>query len=235
MAAVLACGEGAFLSHRSAAALWGLLPSGRVIEVTAPRHLDAPAEVRVHQCGLAAGETALREGIPVTAVPRTLIDVAAAAPHLLTRAITEAEVQRLTEVGSLERAIRANRGRRGVARLRACLPRSAPLARSGLERRFLDLLDRAGIQPPETGVILEVGSELLECDCLWRESRVMVELDGGRFHRTAAAFERDRARDRMLAAAGWQVIRVTWGQLHSEPTEILRDLRTLLSRASGFS
>jgi len=103
--------------------------------------------------------------------------------------------------------------------------------RSELERRFLALIARADLPQPETGVLIEVGGQLLECDCLWREQRLIVELDGRRYHDTALAFERDRARDRLLAAAGWQVVRVTWNQMRNEPDRLLSDLRQLLRPA----
>jgi hypothetical protein len=172
----------------------------------------------------------VRFGIPVTAVPRTLMDVAATAPHLLERAFNEAQVEGLLRASELTETIASNPGRRGVARLRAIAEiAGVGPARSELERRFLALIRRAGLPAPETNVLLEGGDELLECDCLWREQRLIVELDSRRYHDTALAFERDRGRDRLLATAGWQVVRVTWSQVR-DPDTLLADLNQLLSR-----
>ena len=157
------------------------------------------------------------------------MDIAAVAPHLLERAVNEVEVLGLTSWESVQANLRINRGRRGVARLRASIPdfRMAPV-RSELERRFLALIHRGGLPKPETGVLVELNSRLVECDSVWREARVMVELDSRAFHDTAIAFERDRLRDRALQAAGWHVVRITWAQLHDDPEAMLRDLRRLL-------
>ncbi len=164
----------------------------------------------------------------MTSVPRTLIDVAAVAPHLLERTCNEAEVQGLITAGALRAAIEINRGRRGVARLRAIGEIGAVgQVRSELERRFLALLTREDLPQPETGVLIEAGKGLLECDCLWREQRLIVELDGRSYHDTAIAFERDRSRDRLLLTSGWQVVRVTWSQVR-DPEALLADLRHLL-------
>ena len=229
LATVLAGPPGTVLSHRSAATLWGLLPKGTArVDVIAPAHLRSNGRHRVHHCWVGTEEVTRRFGFPVTAIPRTLIDVGAVAPHLLARAFNEAQVQGLLSTATLSESIATNRGRRGVARLRAIaeIGEVGP-GRSELERRFLALIGREGLPRPETGVLLEAGAELLECDCLWRRQRLIVELDGRRYHDTAIAFERDRARDRRLQAAGWQVVRVTWSQLR-DPEPLLTDLRQLL-------
>ena len=231
LAAVLAFGDGAVLSHRSAAALWGLLLDGNPrVEVTAPRRGRSTRAIRTHCCSLAPEERSYRYGIPVTTVERTLIDVAAAAPHLLERACNEAEVKGLVSADALSAVIGMNPGRRGVARLRAIARIGCPSqVRSELERRFLALIAREGLPRPDTGILVEADDGLIECDCIWRDQRLIVELDGRRYHDTAIAFERDRSRDRRLQAEGWQVVRVTWNQLH-EPEPLLADLRRLLLR-----
>ncbi len=125
-------------------------------------------------------------------------------------------------------------GRRGARTVKACL-RSLELGprgrtRSGLEVRFAALLAGSGLPKPELNSLIDLGDRLIEVDCLWRGQRLIVELDGGRAHRTRAAFEADRERDRRLQAAGWSVIRVTWRQL-DEPAAVLEDLRHLLEGA----
>ncbi len=228
MAAVLVGPAGVHLSHRSAAALWGLLKhEGPMVELTAPCHLPHRRGLRVHHCQVLSTEKAERFGIPVTTVPRTLIDLAAVAPHRLVTAVNEAEVLGLTTATELDAAIRLNRGRRGAARLRAVADVGLGRVRSELERRFLALIAREGLPLPETGVLVKAAGELLECDCVWRDARLVVELDGRRYHDTAIAFERDRARDRVLQAEGWQAVRVTWRQLEA-PHTLLADLRRLL-------
>jgi Protein of unknown function (DUF559) len=217
------------LSHRSAAALWGLLPDdSERLHVIAGQRFRSTAEIRAHCCSLASIEVTDRLGIPVSSLARTLIDVAGTAPHLLERACNEAEVKRLITAEQISATIEINRGRRGVARLRALAETvdGAP-PRSELERRFLALVAREGLPRPETGVLIEIGNQLLECDCVWREQRLIVELDGRKYHDTAIAFERDRVRDRLLLAAGWHVVRVTWSQVR-DAGALLADLRRLL-------
>jgi hypothetical protein len=120
----------------------------------------------------------------------------------------------------------------GNATVRAILAeRSAgsTVTRSELEERFLSFLAHAGLPRPEVNVHLEAGGRLLECDCVWRAARLAVELDGHAFHGTPTAYERDRARDRALSAAGWRVVRVTWNQLQRERRALSADLEVLLS------
>lgn len=102
------------------------------------------------------------------------------------------------------------------------------ITRSELEERFLTLVDRAGLERPQTNVPISVGGEWIEADCVWRDQRLIVELDGRAAHATSRAFERDRARDRALQADGWRVIRVTWKQLHDNPGAVIADLARLL-------
>jgi very-short-patch-repair endonuclease len=100
--------------------------------------------------------------------------------------------------------------------------------RSELEDRFLDFLERHRLPRPQVNASLEIRGRWVECDCTWRESRLIVELDGRSTHDTAAAFERDRERDRVLSADGWWVVRVTWRQLHLDENRLATDLHRLL-------
>jgi hypothetical protein len=205
-----------------------------VIDVTSAQRVRARGSMWFHRRRLPSDEVTERNGIPVTTVPRTIFDLAAVLePRKVERAITEAEVRRLSDYLSLADLVRRYRGHRGTGVIRAILAAGrigAEVTRGELEERFLGFLERHGLPRPEVNPRLEVRGEWLEVDCLWRLPRVVVELDGRAVHATAVAFERDRARDRALTAAGWHAIRITWRQLHEEPEAVAADLRRLLRR-----
>lgn len=235
MAAVLACGPEAVLSHRSAAALWELRQDGRgTVDVTAPgRRGRGPAGIDAHRFGsLRAADRASVAGIPCTSVPRTLLDLAAVAtPRELGNAITRAEVLRLFDLAALREAIERARRRRGVARLRRAIAShdsNFELARGELERRFLSLCKRAELPRPEVNAPLVIEGISIEADFLWRQARLVVEADGRKFHGTAGAFESDRRRDQQLVLAGWRAIRCTWRQIADEEAQLARTLRALI-------
>jgi hypothetical protein len=147
-------------------------------------------------------------------------------------AMAEAEVRRLTHPLSLQDLVDRYPSRRGVRTIRELLSdRSvgSNRTRSELELAFLEFLVRAGLPLPETNVRLLVANRWVEVDCVWRERRLVAELDGRAAHLTPAAFDSDRARDRSLAAAGWPTIRITWRQLHSDEHALAADLRALLA------
>jgi predicted transcriptional regulator of viral defense system len=235
MAAVLAAGPGAVLSHRSAASLWGLRP-WNAIEITVEQPRRPRSGMRIHELPLSRDAVTIERSIPVTTVPRTLFDLAAVLPRAqLERAINEAEVQRLTDPLSLADFVERYPRRSGVAVIKAILATTdagANLTRSELEDRFLSFLEQAGLPQPEVNAHLFVAGRWIECDCVWRNARVIVELDGLAAHGTAAAFERDRARDRMLSARGWRLVRITWRQLHEEAAAVAYDLSALLTSAA---
>ncbi len=166
---------------------------------------------------LPADERAQKDGIPITTVPRTLLDLAAVLPaHQLQRAIEQAEVLRLTDPLSLPAVLRRYPGRRGAASLRKLLEDGqigATVTRSQLEERFLEFVAAADLPRPEVNAWLHVDGTWIEVDCLWRAERVALELDGHGVHGTPAAFERDRERDRRLHVEGWIPVRITWRQL----------------------
>jgi len=236
MAAVLACGPGAVLSHRSAAALWGLRSSSRgSIDVTAPgRRGRSPTGIDAHRHGhLRPQDRTVVEGIPCTTVARTLLDLAGlVSAHSLRNAIAQAEIRRVLDLSSLRELIGRSRGRRGVARLRLALedhdPRSE-MANPGLERRFLALCRRANLPTPQVNVPLELADRRVVADFLWRDQRLIVETDDRMSHQTVSAFERDRRRDQQLTLSGWKVIRCTWRQVTIEPVDLARTLRALLT------
>lgn len=224
MAAVLAAGPGAVLSHRSAAALWAVRWTERAdIEVTAPRQVEPRPGLHPHRAVLSADEVTVVDGIPTTTPARTLLDLAAVVSRqALERALDEAEMLRLPGPHEL---LDRYPGRRGAATLRTVLltSRSPTPTRTELEDRFLTFLDDWGFDRPDVNSIIEG----LEVDAVWREARLIVELDGFATHGTRRGFERDRERDRRLTAAGWRVIRLTWRQLeHGEA--LARELRALL-------
>ena len=234
MAAVLACGDGAVVSHRSAAHLWALLPypaQQRPINVTVrSRHSRLRPGIRVHRVGrLDPRDVRTYNRVPVTTPARTLLDLAGAeSPRAFEQALAEAETRRLVTRRHLEAVLERNRKRPGAGVLRAALARDASPAwtRSEAEERFLALIRKAGLPAPETNV--QLGP--YEVDLLWRAERLIVEVDGFRFHSSRAAFERDRLRDAELQADGFRVIRVTWRQLADQPEAMLARLARIARR-----
>lgn len=229
MAATLACGADAVLSHRAAAALWGMR-GGTWVEVTVRGGLRGRDGIQVHRAQLPADERTTHRGIPTTTVPRTLLDLSAVVQrHEVRSALRRAEQLRLGDPLSLHDLAERYPRRPGNRAIRALLDEAsigAKIIRSELEERFQDFLIRAGLPLPQTNVIVEG----YEVDCVWPEQRLIVELDGHATHSTTHAFELDRARDRRLEAAGWRVIRITWRQLENEPDLVEADLRRLLLR-----
>ena len=238
MAAVLAHGEGAALSHRSAGALWSVLRTREgTIEVTVPvRHRRRPG-LRIHESPLPPDEITIRDEIPVTTISRTLLDLAGCLDRqALARAVERAEASRITDSLSIDDLLERYPRRPGTPALRAILASGrlgAGVTRSDLEDRFLAFLDANGLPRPAVNAGVWAGGRWFECDCVWHAARLIVELDGRETHATTAAFERDRARDRALTAAGWRVIRVTWRQLEREAHVLASELRSLLAAAAA--
>ena len=226
MAATLACGPAAVLSHRSAAALWRIRHTARSrIDVTVPQQLRPRPGIHPHRAVLPADEVTVHDGIPTTTPARTLLDLAAVVPRqTLERALDEAEVLRLP--GPMTLLDRYPR-RKGAANLRSLLltARSPTPTRTELEDRFLTFVDHHGLTRPDINTIIEE----YEVDAAWREAGLIVELDGFEVHGTRAAFEGDWARDRRLQAAGWRVVRITSRQLDGS-AELAPELRRLLAR-----
>lgn len=234
MAALLAIGPDAALSHRSAAMQWGIRSSARPqVEVIVRRSVRSRLGIQVHSLPIADDEIETIDGIPVTTVSRTIFDLAAVLDRpQVERAWEQARRAGLTSPVSLRGLLHRYPRRSGSKTVRRILAGEGIAAadtRSELERRFLALLGRAGIDHPDVNALLVVGEQRFEVDCVWRERRVVVELDGFAFHGDREAFERDRRRDRVLQAAGWQVVRVTWQQLHERAGDLRRDLGRLLT------
>jgi very-short-patch-repair endonuclease len=209
MAAVLACGAGAVLSHGSAAALWGLWPgSSGPVDVSTPARSGRRKRtgIRLHRCtSLTAAMTTRRRGIPVTAAARTISDLRGTIPEWQWR-----KVVRQAEFQGLRTGLKSDR------------------TRSDLERDFLALCRRHGIPAPEVNV--KVGGRTV--DFLWREQRVAAETDFYDYHRGRVAFQDDRARDLDLRRRGFDVHRFSELQVNDEPAEVAADLRDALGLAS---
>jgi very-short-patch-repair endonuclease len=226
VAALLAAGEGAILSHGTAAWRWRLIPAPpSVITVAVPRH-RAVEGVQLHVSGrLRPDDTTHNGRFPTTTVPRTLLDLATRYDHrALLRALAEAEFHHDLRPADVERTLR--RGHPGSANLRAALDAHVPgrgTTKSQLERRFRRLLVRRGIELPERNAA--VGPWTV--DCLWREARVVVELDGGQHDRPHQA-DVDRDRDLWLRAHGYVVLRYGHRQLADQPDAVVADLLTAL-------
>lgn len=236
-AALLACGEGAMISHLSAAHLWGLLdaPPDEVDVTLAGGHCRAKQGVRLHRrLRLDDRDVRTRHGLRLTSPARTLIDLAAdASDGELERLIAEARVNHLLRNGELEAALARAGQRRGVARMRAFLgsEREPEITRSKLERACRRLLKKAGLQQPKANA----RAAGYEVDFLWPEERVILEVDGYRYHGHRRAFEWDRRKDMALADAGYLVIRITWRQLTEEPFAVIAHIARALDRAARTS
>ena len=237
-AALLACGEGAVLSHRSAAASWGLVdraPTMVEVTVVGPDPGVRPG-LRVRRARrVEAEDVQVRSGLPTTAPPRTLLDLAAVLDtRALHRAVNEAFVAGLADEDALRAVLTRCRGRRGGPRIRRLLAETCgpTFTRSEAERRLLELLTASGLPAPSTNV--KVGR--YEVDLLWRAELLVVEVDGYAFHGTRAAFERDRLRDAELQAHGFAVLRVTWRQIVEAPdATVTRIARILGARSTGLA
>ena len=236
MAAVLAGGSGAVLSHSSAAALWRLRDSEARVEITVPGHGWRPQPgIRIHSSRTLEPEDRRNlERIPVTSVSRTLLDLAETLNHqALHRAFEQAEVERLLDMRDLGRVYERNHGRHGLRGLRLLITSSRspePAARSELERRFLDLCHDERLPMPSVNALVAG----FEVDMAWPEEGLIVELDGHRYHGTRRAFERDRSRDAALQALGYFVVRITYRRLATEPARIADEIRRLLLRGRSY-
>jgi Protein of unknown function (DUF559) len=234
MAAVLASGNGAVLSHASAAALWGIWGSGTgMTHVTLRRKTRSRNSICRHFGVLPRDEVAVVEGIPVTSAARAVLDLAADKGE----AAAEAALREMEYLGiygpvSLSTLLDRHPRHRGTPIVRACLDRlredPGGRIRSTLEQLFLPFLDRHHIPRPRLNAWLEVGEHRYQVDCLWPEARLVGELDGFKSHGTKRAFHKDRKRDRRLKVHGFTVVRITEDQLFDEPFEVAADLQSIL-------
>lgn len=233
-AAVFACGPGAVLSHHSAAWLYGLARwSAAPFHVTGPIARRPRLPVRIHRARrLEDADRGLIEGIPVSAVPRTLLDLAAVVKfERLEKIVERSEELGLFDLHPVEDLLARTVGHHGHGRLRKAIALYQPssFTRSGLEKRFLELVMAAGLPQPHMNYV-EHGFEL---DCYWPEYRFAVELDVFETHGTRAAFERDRKRQEDLLLAGIGMTRVTAPRLEREPEQVIKRLTRLLEQWRG--
>ena len=207
MAATLA--TGGVLSHQTAAAAWELRPtSAALVHVTVAGNAGRKRRqgVKVHRSRtLAHRDTTTHRGIPITTPARTIVDLARTlSGRPLEHMIDLADQRRLVDFADVRTADSAS--------LQAVLARYSPApTRSELEERFLRLCDTHGVPRPETNTRIEG----VEVDFVWRDRRLIVEVDGFAYHRSPESFERDRERDARLTVAGWSVLRFTWRQVEN--------------------
>jgi predicted transcriptional regulator of viral defense system len=232
LAAVLACGEGAVLSHVSAAVHWGLLSyEPQRPEVTAPASRRGVPGIRLHRTrSLDARETTTHDGIPITTIARSLLDLAASSPtNHLEHAIGQAMRNQLYDHSAIEQVLD---GRRGTTALRRATAEDPAFTRGELEQRFRALCRRAGLPRPDSNVeVADADLHPHEVDFFFPSHRLIVEVDGWRDHGTRVAFERDRAKDAALVAAGHTVLRFTKRQIAYDPDTVAARVRAGCSRA----
>lgn len=234
-AATLACGRDAVLSHGDAAALWGLAPvTGSLSHITSPRRsLVGHPGIRLHRVrALAPDLRGEIEGIPVTTVPRLLVDLAAARDtHPLKRVWEEAQRLERLDVRAVTELCDRSPGRR-LRPLRALIASAvdAPNTRRELEGRFADLLQRCDDIPTPAFNVLVEGHTV---DAVWLEQKVVVELDSKAYHWTDAAFERDRVRNNELQLAGYTILQITWKRLTKHPEAVADQVRRALAASRG--
>lgn len=231
LAAVLACGPGAVLSHASAALWWDLRASAaRIIDITVPSAAGRPrrrGNLRIHRrAALRASDVTTHRGIPITTPACTLLDLAPVIGRRPTeRAMDEAEVLRLFDRRAFEAVLAAHPtapGARMFADVLAGHTVGSTLTRTDLEELFLGFCDTHGLDRPVVNSIIAG----LEVDFMWPAHRLGVEVDGYAFHRTRSAFERDRQRDAILAGERVRVLRFTDRQIKTRPAEVLRAIAT---------
>ncbi len=231
-AAMLACGEGAVISHESAAAVW------------CPDRLEAPSEVTLSIVGRKARRQGIRVhrvarldpveirvlgGLRVTSPARTVLDLAAVGHSSLEAVFGEMLARRMLREAELKAALTRAGKRRGVVLVRALIGANRRgFTRSEAERIMRRLCRRGKLPPPLSNMRIAG----YEADFVWPEQRLVIEVDSFQFHGHRAAFERDRRKDQVLMTAGYRVLRVTWRQLLDEPLAVLVVIATALSARS---
>ena len=216
------------LSHWSAAELWEFLPFRRAfIDVVSATRNRKRKGIICHEGANLDPDRTKRHGIPVTSPSRTLLDIApVATPKQLAEAIEAAERSRWLNPREMRKLIARNPKRPGIKALKAALAAYDPImrrTRSALERNFIRECKRLNVPKPISNEIVEG----LEVDMFWPDAKVIVELDSWEFHKTKAAFERDRRRDAWLERRGYRVLRVTYDWLAADPGEVAETVKEL--------
>jgi len=236
-AAVLACGAHAVLSHHAAAAYHGLLAWGeRDVEVIVPRAAGRKIDgICAHRSRLDARDVWTREAIGVTSPARTILDIAATKPFkALRRMVRQAQAERRITVRQLLDVLHRHPRHAGAAKLRTIVADGPTPTRSHLEDLALDLLERAGIERPEVNPVLVLDGRRIRPDLLWRRLRVVIELDGRRWHSDALTQQDDADRQAILEAHGYRVLRITWSQIVNEPRRTLARIRPALGDEGSY-
>lgn len=235
LAAVFACGEGAALSHRSAAELLGLHRDERkTIDVTTSRRGGRRlAGIQAHSARqLHSSDLTIVSAIPCTSVPRTLLDISEIVNRrTLERAVDRAEILRVFDLGALEEVLSRADGRRGVALLLSILNEytQPAITQSELEELVLAICSQFGIRRPPVNQWIDLEGGAVKVDFLWPEERLVLEADGRNVHGTRRAFEQDRRRDQRLMLAGYRVMRCTWRQIANDPAVVAERVSRLLA------
>jgi very-short-patch-repair endonuclease len=239
LAATLACGEGSVVSHGTAAWLLGLrrwrpnevdviapIEAGRKIPGIKRRFVPPPT----------GDEVWWRNGVPLTSAARTIVDCAGTFDAgEVGGMIEQAAVEGLLDIVAIDRVLDGPRRRGTKQLLRALAPwrryRRGIKLRSRMEAKLLPLLTEAALPIPQTNAKLRLAGKVYEVDFLWREQKLVVETDGGRFHDNPAAGARDSARNHALADAGYRLPRLGWEDLRDRPEQTLREIARLLRRS----
>ncbi len=234
LAATLACGPSAVLSHSSDCEHLGILrPRRGPIDVTVPTHAGRKhGSVHIHRARLGPGEVGVFEGIPCTSPSRALLDIAATRPGVLKFAIKEAGGRGLLDVADVLVLLDRHSGCRGTRRLRDLLVGHKPIpefTRSLLEILMYELCRDAGIECPRMNQVIPTEGEAYECDCVWPAQRLIIECDS-RWHDNPVTATGDALKDEALALAGWRVQRLRWAQIVLAPARAARHVRLLLAQ-----
>lgn len=239
LAALLATGPAAAVSHRPSAAVLGLLAwNGRLIDVTVPTRSGrvGSGRIRLHRAALPEEEVVQRNGLRLTSASRTIVDLAGSEPFALERVIREASGRGLLSVEGIEAVIASAPNRPGTRALRRALrgeERVLPFSRSRLERLMRKLCLRAGLKLPRMNIEIPAGSEVYEVDCVWPAERLIVECDS-RWHDNPYSAVTDAERTQDLTLAGFRVHRVRWAQVVRAPERVAATIATLLAAQRGL-
>ncbi len=236
LAAVLACGPDAWLSHAAAASNLELRGSaaGRIDVTSRAQRGRSYPDIRLHSgAALTPADVTIHNGIPCTTVARTLLDLAdVLSVDALDRAVHESVQLGRFDLNAMEEVLARANGRHGAHKLREILADpghlEGPLPNRGIEERFVAFCRQHDLPRPEAHQHIQTATETLEVDFLWRGQRAIVETDGRRWHSTARKGTRDAYRDRLLEQAGYRVRHVRWAQVVYEPERLAQILRDLL-------
>jgi hypothetical protein len=231
MAAVLASGPEAMLSHCPAAHLRGFVGRSRGIDVTVPRAIRGRPGIKIHVAtALTPADCTTVDAIPCASIALTLLGLAATAPADLPAALAQAAKRDALDLTTIDELLVRRPRAAGTPAFREALRAYRvewEWSNSELERRAFELFAAAGLPRPDVNAWIGVPGSGFEVDFSWPELRLIVEVDGWESHGDRLAFEEDRRRDALLSAAGWRVVRFTWRQVVDDPAHVVATLRAL--------